>query len=55
MRRIAFLLLLLLPQISLAQGAATLIADNVRVTDDQQLIAHGNIEVLYEGTARKTS
>ncbi|MDO6589625.1 LPS-assembly protein LptD [Loktanella sp. D2R18] len=50
MRLITFLLLLLLPQTSLAQGAATLVADSVRVTDDQQLIATGNIEVLYEGT-----
>jgi LPS-assembly protein len=50
MRLITIFLLLLLPQTSFAQGAATLVADSVRVTDDQQLIATGNIEVLYDGT-----
>ena len=50
MRLIAFLILAMLPHICLAQSAATLIADTVRLTDDQQLIAAGNIEVLYDGT-----
>jgi LPS-assembly protein len=50
MRFFAIILLLLLPQVGLAQGAATLIADSVHVTDQQQLIAEGNIEVLYDGT-----
>ncbi|SFR40877.1 LPS-assembly protein [Yoonia tamlensis] len=50
MRLIAILLLLVLPQTGLAQGAASLIADQVRLTTDQQLIASGNIEVLYDGT-----
>ena len=50
MRLFAIILFLLLPQLARAQGAATLVADNVRVTEDEQLIASGNIEVLYQDT-----
>lgn len=32
-----------------AQGAATLVADQVTVTADNRLIAQGNVEVLYDG------
>lgn len=50
MRRFVLILLLLLPHAAFAQGAATLVADSVTLTADEQLIATGNIEVLYAGT-----
>ncbi|NBT31839.1 MAG: hypothetical protein EBT13_08050 [Rhodobacteraceae bacterium] len=51
MRRIVVLLICLLAPISAhAQMAAGLIADNVTVTADNQLMAQGNVEVLYDGT-----
>ncbi len=49
MRILAFLLLFV-PGMSFAQGAATLIADTVTLNGRDQLIASGNIEVLYQGT-----
>jgi len=50
MRAFLFLLLLWLPGLVGAQGAATLIADTVEVTGNQRLIASGNVEVIYDGT-----
>ncbi|PUB12756.1 LPS-assembly protein LptD [Yoonia sediminilitoris] len=38
------------PCFAVAQGAATLVADSVVLTEDKQLVASGNVEVLYEGT-----
>ncbi|MBI1418290.1 MAG: LPS assembly protein LptD [Limimaricola sp.] len=56
MRRFAALLALcaaLLPGLAAAQtqtGAATMVADSVRIEGGQRLIATGNVEVLYMGT-----
>ena len=50
MRHILLLLCLLLPSLSVAQGAATLIADSVTLNGEEQLIATGNVEVLYQDT-----
>lgn len=50
MRLISFILLLLIPTISYAQGVATLVADRVSVNGTDQLIAQGNIEVFYDDT-----
>ncbi|WP_341366269.1 LPS assembly protein LptD [Yoonia sp. BS5-3] len=50
MRLVALLLALLLPSSLFAQGAATLIADQVQLNDQEQLIASGSVEVLYEGS-----
>ena len=55
MRIIAVLLLLLLPALANAQGAATLVADSVTLNGRDQLIASGNIEVFYEGTSLRAS
>ncbi len=49
MRLIYVIIACLLPIGVLAQGAATLIADEVTLNDQEQLIASGNIEVLYAG------
>lgn len=49
MRFLAFILLLL-PGLSMAQGAATLVADQVLIEGDTRLIATGNIEVFYDDT-----
>ncbi len=53
--RILALLLMLLPTLALSQGAATLVADNVTLNGQDQLIASGNIEVLYEGNRLRAS
>ncbi|PRY80461.1 LPS-assembly protein [Yoonia maritima] len=50
MRLFATFILMLFPQMALSQSAATLIADSVRVTENEELIASGNVEVLYLGT-----
>ncbi|MEJ6398144.1 LPS-assembly protein LptD [Yoonia sp. 208BN28-4] len=50
MMRWLALLLAFLPGLATAQGTATLIADSVVVTADEQLIAEGNIEAFYDGT-----
>ena len=50
MRRLLVILWLLLPGGALAQGQATLVADQVTVTADQQLVAAGNVEVFFDGT-----
>lgn len=52
MRRLvaAIALWLTLAGPALAQGVATLIADDVSVTADGVLVASGNVEVLYDGT-----
>ena len=50
MRLILILLALTMPQLAMAQMAATLVADSVTVTGEERLVASGNIEVLYEGT-----
>ncbi|MFT5743089.1 MAG: LPS-assembly protein [Paracoccaceae bacterium] len=49
-RAFALICALVLPQLGQAQGAATLVADTVFVTDDQRLVAQGNVEVLFDGT-----
>lgn len=50
-RLLATLLLVLMPAFAAAQGAATLVADNVTIpADGGQLIASGNVEVFYDGT-----
>lgn len=48
--RIFLAFLLLFPATVVAQGAASLVADNVVISNDQQLIADGNIEVFYDET-----
>lgn len=50
MHVVLLLLLLCLPYSLHAQGAATLVADRVVLTEDEQLIASGNVEVLYDGS-----
>ena len=52
--RVLCFLFLLLPTLAFGQGAATLVADTVTVEGRNQLIAEGNIEVLYDG-ARLTA
>ncbi|MEO1640036.1 MAG: LPS assembly protein LptD [Pseudomonadota bacterium] len=47
--RVLALLLCLLPGTLFAQGAATLVADEVALNADEQLVANGNVEVLYDG------
>jgi LPS-assembly protein len=49
MRYLALILLILLPVTGWSQGAATLIADSVRLNGQDQLIATGNVEVLFDG------
>lgn len=49
MRMLGLLITLLVPTGLWAQGAATLVADQVTLNDQEQLIASGNVEVLYEG------
>lgn len=48
--RFLVIFLMLLPSVSLAQNAATLLADRVILNDADQLIASGNVEVLFEGS-----
>lgn len=50
MRALVLIFLLWFPQSSLAQGAATLVADGVRLNGQDQLIATGNVEVIFEGS-----
>lgn len=50
MRVFLLILMLCLPLSLHAQGAATLVADRVALTEDEQLIASGNVEVLYDGS-----
>ncbi len=55
MRILALLLMLLLPNLAMSQGAASLVADNVTINEDRQLIANGNIEVFYQGSSLRAS
>ena len=48
--RFLLVLFLLLPVTLHAQGAATLVADDVAIVGGDQLVASGNIEVFYDGT-----
>lgn len=50
MRWVLCLLLWLLPLAAVAQGTASLVADQVTVTADGQLIATGNVVAFYNGT-----
>ncbi len=50
MRTFAIIFLILLPLQVWAQGAATLIADSVRLNGQDQLIANGNVEVMFDGS-----
>ena len=50
MRILCLLIFALLPSFGLAQGAASLIADRVTLNGQDQLIASGNVEVLYDGS-----
>ena len=50
MRILLFVLLLCCPALAVAQNAATLVADRVELNGDDQLIASGNVEVLFEGS-----
>ncbi|MFT7147410.1 MAG: LPS-assembly protein [Yoonia sp.] len=50
MRILVFIFLLWLPQFSFAQGTATLVADSVRLNGQDQLIANGNVEVIFDGS-----
>jgi len=55
MRHLWIILLILLPSWGIAQGAATLIADEIRLNDQEQLIASGNVEVLFDGSRLNAS
>ncbi|WP_019953755.1 LPS-assembly protein LptD [Yoonia vestfoldensis] len=48
-------ILMLLPQVLRAQTAATLVADNVTLNAEDQLIATGNVVVFFEGTRLSAS
>ena len=50
MRGLLVCLLLWLPVLASAQGAATLVADRVALNGEDQLIASGNVEVLFDGS-----
>ena len=50
MRALWLVLWFLIPVSALAQGQATLVADQVVVTAGQQLIAAGHVEVFFDGT-----
>ena len=47
--RVLLVLLLLMPNLLFAQNAATLLADRVALNGEDQLIATGNVEVLFDG------
>ncbi len=47
MLRVLCMILMILPGAVLAQSAATLVADSVRLNGEDQLIASGNVEVLF--------
>ncbi len=49
MRAVLIFLLWLSPAVGRTQAAATLVADDVVVTAQDQLIATGNVEVFYDG------
>ncbi len=49
MRRLLAILFILMASPALAQDAATLVADEVRIEADSILIAEGNVEVLHQG------
>lgn len=56
MRWLVAVILGLLPLCALAQGQATLVADSVAIAGSEQLVAEGNVEILFEGrrlTARR--
>ena len=55
MRIILLILALWLPTIASAQNAATLVADRVALNGQDQLIASGNVEVLFEGSRMTAS
>lgn len=55
MRVLLTILLLLCPLTLTAQGAATLVADTVTLNADKQLIASGNVEVLFDGSRMTAS
>ncbi len=50
MRILAFLFATLFPALVHAQGAASLIADSVTLTVDDQLVAQGNVEAFFAGS-----
>ena len=50
MRGLLVCLLLWLPVLASAQGVATLVADRVALNGEDQLIASGNVEVLFDGS-----
>ena len=49
------LILMLFPAALRAQQAATLIADHVTLTADNQLIASGNVEAFFDGTSLRAA
>ena len=55
MRVFLLLLMLCLPLTLNAQGAATLVADTVTLNADEQLVASGNVEVLFDGSRLSAS
>lgn len=55
MRWLALILMLLLPQLAGAQNVATLVADDVTLSADDQLIASGNVVAFFEGTQLRAS
>lgn len=55
MRVFVFLLLMLCPAGAVAQDAATLVADSVRLNGQDQLIASGNVEVFHGGTSLRAA
>ena len=55
MRGFVILLMLWLPAAVKAQGAAALLADNVTLNGESQLVATGNVEVLFDGSRMTAS
>lgn len=55
MRLLFTMLLILLPGLAMAQGIATLIADDVQIFPDNTLVATGNVEALYEDKRLRAS
>ena len=55
MRALFLIILMWLPVTAAAQGAATLVADTVTLNGEDQLIASGNVEVLFQGSRMTAS
>ena len=50
MRALFIVILCLLPSIGISQGAPSLVADSISITDNNLIVAHGSVRVFSEGT-----